>query len=232
MNNTNTRLYKIADASLKQLADDLKDSIVRDSADFESYGVNATKIQELESLISNFNETTTDEEFKGIITTKVEEKNSIAESLKQIIAGIRNRAKNKFGEQSGKYKSFGFEDLSRLNDDQLYRTSNRIARIGNRMLSELASEGLTTEILNNLVNVARSFDIAIDKVGEAEEIRDIETQSRIEKGNALYTEMVKLADTGKTLYATNNQAKYNDYVLIETTAQKEEEEEVPPSNTQ
>lgn len=229
MKDTNTRLYKIADASLKQLADDLKDSIVRDSADFESYGVNALKIQSLEALINSFNETTTDEELRGMVTTKVEQKNALAENLRQAISGVRNRAKNKYGEDSGKYKGFGFDDLSRLNDDELYRASKRVVRVATLALTDLATEGLTTEILDNITALGASFDKAIDAVGEAEEIRDLETQNRVEKGNALYTEMVKLASTGKTLYEANNPAKYNDYVLIETTAQKEPEAPANPT---
>lgn len=225
----NNRLYKIADSSLKQLADDLKDSIVRDNTAFETYGFTPAKLQAYEDLIDAFDNTSTDAELRGVITTKVEQKDATAIELRQAINGVRTRAKNKFGESSGKYKSFGFGELSIISDDELYRTSKRVVRVGTTLLTDLQSEGLTTEILTNITTIGKDLDKAIDAVSEAEENRDLKTQDRIEKGNTLYTEMVKLANSGKTLFAENNAAKYNDYVLIETTAQKEPEEPNNPT---
>jgi len=58
------------------------------------------------------------------------------------------------------------------------------------------------------------LDAAIDAVAASNETRDLATQTRIEKGNALWAEMTYLASIGQTLYADTNEAKYNDYVLI------------------
>lgn len=226
MNQEQKRLYKIADASLKQLADDLKDSMVRDTTDFETRGLTTVKLQNFQNLIDAFDQTSTDEELRGNITTKVEEKDALAKTIKQEISGIRSRVVNKFGLGSGKYNSFGFGELANLSDDDLYRTATRVVRVGTTLLADLATEGLTIAILNNLNLLATNLDKAIDAVGEAEEKRDLETQDRIEKGNALYTEMVKHAGTGKSLYEFTNEAKYNDYVLIEVNSQKQE-----PTNT-
>jgi hypothetical protein len=126
------------------------------------------------------------------------------------------------------YNSFGFGELANLSDDELYRTAKRVVRIATSLLSELSSEGLTIDILSNITQQAINLDIAIDAVGEAEEKRDLQTQDRITKGNALYIEMVKLAGIGKSLNEFSNEAKYNDYVLIETNSQKVEPTE--PTN--
>lgn len=228
----NPRLYKVADASLKQLVDDLRDSIVRDTADFTTRGFDAAKLTAFEALIEAFNNTTTDEELRGQVTTAVELKDALATNIKQELSAIRSRVKNKYGEGTGKYNSFGFGELSLLNDDELYRTAKRVIRISTTLLEDLKSEGLTQAILDNVVTITTNFDLAIDKVGEANENRDLETQDRVEKGNKVYTEMVKLAGTGKSLYEFNNQAKYNDYVLIQTIADKEEPETpVTPPNS-
>lgn len=230
MSSTNTpRLYKIADASLKQLADDLKDSIQRDATDFTTRGFDNAKLTNLQNLIDAFNNTSTDEELRAQVTIAVEAKDALALTLRQELSAIRSRAKNKYGEATGKYNSFGFGELSSLNDDELYRTAKRVVRVGTTLLADLSSEGLTQAILDNVATIANNFDTAIDKVGEANETRDLETQNRIQKGNALYTEMVKLANTGKSLYEFSNEAKYNDYVLIQTTADKEEPVTPEPS---
>jgi hypothetical protein len=228
MNFNQKRLYNIADASLKQVADDLKDSIIRDTTEFATRGFTPTKLEAFEALIIAFDETTTDEELRGNITTKVELKDALAKTLKQEISAIRSRVVNKFGQSSGVYNSFGFGELANLSDDELYRTAKRVVRIATSLLSELSSEGLTIDILSNITQQAINLDIAIDAVGEAEEKRDLQTQDRITKGNALYIEMVKLAGIGKSLNEFSNEAKYNDYVLIETNSQKVEPTE--PTN--
>lgn len=228
--NKNLRLYKIADASLKQLADDLKGSMERDFTDFETRGFTTAKMQAFEALITAFNETTTDEELRGEVTVAVENKDALAKQLRQQLSDIRNRAANAFGEGSGKYNSFGFGELSRLSDDTLCRTGKSVVRVATKLLAELTNEGLTTAILNNITNTLNNFDKAIDAVGEAEENRDLETQNRIEKGNALYTQMVKLGGTGKSLYEFTNEAKYNDYVLIETKANTKDPNEKEKEN--
>lgn len=216
------RLYKIADSALKQLADDLKDSIVRDSVDFATRGVDAAKITELSNLISDFDNTTTDEELRGFVTTAVEEKNQIRATLLKEIGAVRSRAENKFGAGSGKYNSFGFGELSGLTDDELYRTAKRVVRIGTTLLAELASEGLTQSILDSITTINNNFDLAIDKVASNIENRDLETQNRIEKGNKLYARLVKDAASGKNLFEGTNAAKYNDYVLIGSQLETEE----------
>lgn len=222
MNQEQKRLYTIADASLKQLADDLKDSIVRDKTDFETRGLTNAKLQDFQNLIDAFDQTSTDEELRGNITTQVEAKDALAKTIKQEVSAIRSRVINKYGQSSGKYNSFGFGELANLSDDDLYRTTKRVVRVATSLLTNLASEGLTTTILDNLTLLATNLDNAIDAVGQAEEKRDLETQDRVQKGNNLYTEMVKLAGTGKSLYEFSNEAKYNDYVLVEVTSQKEE----------
>lgn len=208
-----TRLYSMADADLKQKADGLKATITRDLADFAKRNITAPQIDAYQSLIDAFDTTTTDEELKGEVTVAADAKNAIAENTRIAIRAIRGMADTAYNSK-GKYQIFGFEDLARLTDADLYKLAKRVVRVGGKLFTDLAAQGLTQAQLTDLDNLAKSFDTAIDAVEEAIENRDLETQDRIIKGNTLWQEMVRLAAIGKSLYEDTNEAKFNDYVLI------------------
>lgn len=208
-----TRLYSMADGELKQKADGLKTTITRDLADFATRNITATQVTAYQTIIDVFDNTTTDEELLGGVTVATGTKNTIADNTRKAIRAIRGMAETAYGGK-GKYSIFGFEDLSKLTDADLYRLAKRVVRVGGKLFADLAAEGLTQAQLTALDALAKSFDTAIDAVGEAIETRDLETQDRIIKGNTLWQEMLRLAAIGKSLYEDTNEAKFNDYVLI------------------
>jgi len=210
---TATRQYSMADGVLKQLADALKLSIIRDLADFASRNITATQVTALQTLINNFDETTTDEELMGVVTDATIIKDKIAENIRIAVRPIRNMAETAYS-TTGKYNTFGFDGLSQITDGDLYRLARRVVRVGTKLLAELAPQGLTAAQLTNVNTLATSFDAAIDAIENAIEDRDLETQDRILKGNALWAEMSRLASIGRSLYEDTDEARYNDYVLV------------------
>jgi hypothetical protein len=208
-----TRNYKMSDGELKQEADNLGDSITRDLADFATRKVTASNVTNLKTLATDFDNHSTDDELLGEVMAATAAKDAIANSIRIAIRPIRNMAENVYG-RKGKYNSFGFDNMNDMSDTDLYRLCKRVVRVGTKYLTELAPEGLTAAQLATLTPMANSLDIALDVMEDKIEVRDIETQDRIVKGNKLWDEMVKLAGTGKSIYEDVNEAKYNDYVLM------------------
>lgn len=208
-----TRLYSMADADLKQKADILTKTIQRDIADFGTRNIKASTLQDFDKLIEAFDNTSTDEELLGFSITATEEKDAIAESLRRAIRPIRNMAELEY-KGKGKYNVFGFENLSEVSDNDLYRLGRRVARVANRLKPDLLAQGLTDTQITAISDLCTQLDLAIDHIGEQAENRDIETQDRVLKGNALYTEMMRLASIGKSLYEDKDEARFNDYVLV------------------
>ena len=208
-----TRIYPMADADLKQLADQLKTSIVRDATDFATRNIAAAQLTAYQTTINVFDATTTDEELLGLVTDAVEKRDAIVENSQKAIRTIRNMAEITYNSK-GKYATFGFDDLSKLTPNDLYRLATRVVRVGNQLLAELSAQGLTAAQLTALGTLATQLDNAIDFVAEKIEIRDLETQDRVIKGNLLWAEMSRLASIGKSLFEDTNEAKYNDYVLV------------------
>jgi hypothetical protein len=209
-----TRRYNFADADLKQEADKLKITVNRDLADFASRNINAGSLDAYQLMIDDFDNCSTDVELKGLVQDATLQKDSLVDQVQKAIRPIRNMAEIAYSGK-GKYVSFGFEDLSRLSDNDLVRMARRVARVGTKLLPELEPQGLTKDILANLSEMASNLDFAIDAQESAVENRDLETQDRIIKGNTLWAEMVRLASVGKSLYEDTNEAKFNDYVMAE-----------------
>ena len=210
-----TRNFHLADGDLKQSADALAATITRDIADFAPRNVTVTTVNNLKTLTTNFDNHSTDEELLGELTAATVDKNTFANNIRISIRPIRNMAENVYGNE-GKYKSFGFTDMDGMDDADLYRLAKRVVRMGTKYLAELAGEGLTAAQLAALGTLATSLDLGLDKIEDAIENRDIETQERIKKGNILWAEMMRLTGIGKSIFQDINEAKYNDYVLTES----------------
>lgn len=213
-----TRNYSMADSELKQRADALANTLTRDLADLAKRKITVDSITAFKALITDFDDTSTDEELLGEVKAATEVKNAFAENIKKAIRPIRNMAEIVY-EKKGKYSSFGFEDMADMKDPDLYRLAKRVVRIGTKFLGDLENEGLTIEDLTNLKALANTFDDAIDEVEDKITDRDLETQARVKKGNAVWDEATKLASIGRSIYEDNNEAKYNDYVLMPSSGE-------------
>lgn len=220
-----TRNYHMADADLKQKADGLATTLTRDLADLAARNINTASVTAFKAVIATFDNTTSDEELLGELKAATDAKDGIAENIKKAIRPIRNMAEIVYSSK-GKYTSFGFEDMANMSDGDLYRLAKRVVRVGTKFMADLAPQGLTAAQLTSLTALATSFDTAIDDVEDKIENRDIETQDRIKKGNALWDEMTKLGSVGRSTYEDINEAKYNDYVLVSSSA----EPATPPNN--
>ncbi len=223
-----TRNYPFSDGTLKQTADGLVATIARDLADLTVRKVTAASNTNLINLITAFDEHSTDEELLGLVEAATNNKLAKRTQAEKIIRSIRNMADIVY-DGKGKYKSFGFEELTEMSDDNFYRLAKRVVRIGTKFLADLAPQGLDATILNNLKLLAKEFDDAIDAIEDAVENRDIETQERIKKGNALWKEMGILASVGKSVYEDVNEAKFNDYVLTPSASGSGSTPETPNS---
>lgn len=97
-------------------------------------------------------------------------------------------------------------------------------------LAELAEEGLTSEILEDLRKLLVLYDTALANQEDAIANRDIAAENRTEKANEIYTLIVKYCDTGKRIWETKNVAKYNDYVIYDTPSGELESNITPGSD--
>ena len=90
-------------------------------------------------------------------------------------------------------------------------------------LGELATEGLSQDLIDQITTEGGALDNALDALAKGISDRDIATESRIETLNTLYNLLSKYAGIGQDIFYETNEAKYNDYVIYNTPSGMPEE---------
>ncbi|MGE0636449.1 MAG: hypothetical protein AB7G44_05685 [Bacteroidia bacterium] len=209
------RKYKMADAKLIQLADDLLGSAARDAAELANYGVDTAYTDAIEVLRDDFSNTPTDNELMGEMMDATDARNNKATQVRNAIGPIATRFRVKYGETSGKYRGLSIDLLSQQDTAELVRTGRAVVRMATQNLAEVG-QGLTMVEIDALTLLVGELDILVDEQRTAVKDRDIAVDDRIKKGNSLYEAIVKLAEYGKSAWLNVNESKYNDYVITET----------------
>lgn len=209
--NAPVRDYKFSDAHLVQLSDAKADAIQRDLSELSDYGLNAAKLQNFRALRDAFANQPDDLILEGEQMEATENKNNSRDELTKQLNRFLTAAINAWGKGSGKYRRMGLTAPTQLTDDELVRATRSVIRTATDLLNELSGEGITAGVISTLQQALQAFDALVDKQAEAIRSRDIATEDRIESGNALYQEMIKLCRTARTYWRDKNEAKYNDY---------------------
>ena len=222
------RAYNFSDGKLITTSNEKIAYIRRDEAEFVGYGITNVMVDELENQVNNFSDTTTDVEMVEDQSEVTAAKDVVADKLKESIRGVMNRVVLKYDVHSAKYRKFGTETLSRQSDAQLLVIAARVVRVGTEMLADLAANGLTSAMLDNVKNLRDKLEDELISLKLKVADRDIEQESRVEAGNAIYATLIKYTNTGQSIWATTNVAKYNDYVVYNTPSGDAPDTPTPP----
>lgn len=195
----------------------------RDVDEFVKYGIDGAKIDAIEQALDQWANIPTDDELTGAQITATQEKDAAADALVTDMSAILTRASNQYGTHSGHYRKFGVTALSDLANGELNTAAKRMKRVAETHLADLASQGLTQEIIDTMERKRVVFEHALAKQEDAIADRDIASETRVEKANALYQQFTMLCQTGKQLWVNTNEAKYNDYIIYDTPSGKKEE---------
>lgn len=210
------RDFKLADASLKQKADELIALIDRDIVEFTDRGYNAAKKAEFETARDTVENFPSDEQLESIKMDLTEKKDKARSALEKTMRSIFNMAQNKFGQFSAKYKEFGNAAISQQSDSELVRTATSTINTATKYLSGLSDEGLSAPKIATLTTEREALDVAIDAQAQGISDRDLATEDRIEALNELYRILTKYAGTGQDIFYETDEAKYNDYIIYDT----------------
>ena len=211
-----SRNYKLADAVLKQKADEFVGLMERDKPEFEDRGLDDAGRINFNNAIQAVNELISDETFEASKIGKTATKDAARRALEKSMRTIFNMAANKYGSRSAEYRAFGEADISNQSDSEIFRTSKVMALAAKEKLADLKSEGFSQIKLDDLTAQGITLDESIDALAKAISDRDEATESRIETLNSLYALLIKHAGTGQDIFYETNEAKYNDYVIYDT----------------
>jgi len=215
--NEESRDYTFSDGDLKQRADSLVLTITEDAVEFATRGITPATLTAFGALITELNNTKTDDYFVGKITEAVQARTAAREALKIKLRTLSVMVENSMTKTSGRYKSYGFGDLTSFSDGDFAKMAINARDAAIEDADVLESEGYSATFSLDLTNLMNDFDVKIDLTAKAERTRAEATRSRIIKGNILYKELTRLCNTGKDLFANTNLVKYNNYVIYGST---------------
>jgi hypothetical protein len=189
----------------------------RDASEFANFGITAADITKLENDLNIFSENVTDIEVLSDQVALTTMKDAKAEELRVAIRAVMTRVELQFGATSASYRKFGTENLSKQPDADLLITGKRVVRVGTQFLDALAARGLTPAMLTQMANLSTDFENAIIDMKIEIGDRDVRQEERVEMANTIYNTLVGYTNTGQSIWTTSNVAKYNDYVIYNTT---------------
>lgn len=207
------RDYTISDADLTMFVSNLVQTMTRDIAEFADYGVTAANVTTLQSLGNQFELFPPDTFYLADVGIATADKDLKRTELLQATRKITNRALAKWGVNSAQYNKFGVKGLSDMTDREILATARLVVMTATDFLSQLASEGLTQDIIDDYAIIVQQFESKMNDMNTAIADRDIKTRERIAMGNQLYALVSKYCTYGKTIWENVNEAKYNDYVI-------------------
>jgi hypothetical protein len=203
----------MSDPDFVQKCDIIAVFCLRDIIKFHLYGFTDDDLARFLANIAAFKELDTDKFWEGLKMDKTSEKDNSRGALSLAMAPVRDRLKMKFGEQSAIYRSLRLAEVSKASDAEFYFAAKRLHKMATLKKADIQAKGLTDAMLTVLFNAIKAFDDAIDELELAVSQRDDQTEIRINMGNSLYAEMVAMCEIGKSAWANESEAKYNDYVI-------------------
>jgi len=213
------RSYNMSDGTLIETADSIIVAAERDLAEMADYGYDQDGLNAIKAIRDEFAEYPGDGYYNGEMQIAAAEKNDKRELMDEAAEDAVHRAKRKWGKDSAYVRQFQFEGYGKLRDNDRTHAARLVHKIATMRLADLATEGYTQAKLDDLAQKIQDVDEAITNKRTKISERDLATHERILKGNALYAEISKLADTGKHIWEDTHEAKYNDYVIYTTHAQ-------------
>lgn len=210
------RNYALSDSELALFADALVTFMTRDSVQFAARGVNAAAITALGDKENEFEAFPSDEDYKGLMMIATQAKDASRTALEVAIRNVSDRAMLKWGASSGQYKRFDVKQLNNRKDKDLHFIGRNVGRVGTEYLADLADEGLTQAMLDDLEDKTEDFELKMTAVLDAIANRDKKTEERIALGNELYMLVSKYCEIGKVIWKGTSEANFNDYVIYPT----------------
>ena len=215
------RKYNFPDAELYRMAMDSIRLAKRDLEFFKAgYDYDGRRLKGFHDRCERFVEMPHDDELLGDQMVVTDKKYEAAEKLKHAIRSVMTRVRMAFSNRTGRYRKFGTAKIGDMTDAQLLFCGRRVIRVARAQWNFLADTGLNETHLERVAKACQAFELAMniqqDKIAD----RDISVESRIDLGNLIYEELIKVCDIGKDVWAEKDRAKYDAYCIYDSNMEQ------------
>ncbi len=210
------RKHNFPDADLYQLAVNAIKLAKRDLEQFKSYGYSEDRLRTFFNLTERFKELPDDEELLGDQMLMTEKKQEAAEQLKSAIRSLMMRVAMKYSNKTGRYRKFGTSKMGDMTDAQLIFCARRVVRVARQQADFLDDVGINDNTIRRISEASQRFENAVNIQHDRVANRDIAVETRVQKSNKLYEELIILCNIGKDIWAEHDSAKYEQYTIYES----------------
>lgn len=212
------RNYNLHDAELCMFASNLCNFLTRDLFDYAAIGLNADKIARFKGLADVFKVFPTDGSLIGDIMIMTEGKNALRRQVLVTIREMALRIEVKWGTSSVRYRHLDIHNPSQMTDDTLLVSARAVHTKMAEYLTDLEDYGLSQEKLDDFEKLNADFEKAKNAQADAVTMRYEKKFERINLGNEIFRLIRFYCNYGKLLYEKTNPAKYNDYLIYDTSS--------------
>lgn len=192
--------------------------LTRDSADLLPRGVTPARLTAFDGMIVAFKNTTEDGILQSLVSVAVDKRDVLQEAIMVKIRDVAGVASLALGAQSAEYRTFQYGDINKLSPAEFLIRADSICDRADAYTTQLQAKGITPAMITAIRADFPAFQTLIKDADTAKGNRDINTQNRRTVANTLYTEIVALAEIAKVYYQDRDEAKYNDYIIYNTSA--------------
>lgn len=223
MHHTPKRKYKDSDAEFTQVADGIIQNVERDATELLEWGITPEIVAAAKAKRHEFADKPSDNVLTGMMMIATMYRNDKHKELEYGVRRITDRIRHKYGEGHGLYSSLNISTLSKQTAEELVRTARSVVATCTTYLPMLLSEGISSEMLADVLAMSVVLDGLIDAKINAVNERDMAVFERIRLGNELYDIIVNFAGKGKSCWYGVHPIKHSHYVLYTPTGKAQQQ---------
>jgi len=210
------RKHNFPDADLYQICIQSLKNAKRDLQLFEDYGYEESRMRTFFNLTDQFKDLPDDEELLGDQMLMTEKKYEASEKLKAAIRSLMMRVAMKYSNKTGRYRKFGTSKMGDMTDAQLIFCGRRVVRVARQQADFLDDVGINDNTIRRISEAGQRFENAVNIQQDRVANRDIAVESRVQKSNKLYEELIILCNIGKDIWSEKDPVKYEQYTIYES----------------
>lgn len=195
----------------------------RDQEAFAARGVKAEHLTEIEDQLKAISKLPSDEELEQEVRGLEQKKNDLRASTTTLIQTALGKVNQVHHDESAEYRAFGARKLYDVGDPGFAMLCDQVSRVGQRELVDGEPEELEAY---EAVGLTPAEFIAIGSEGDefrrlmvdiriATAEREVGTQKRLRLANPVYRALAQVSETGKSIFVSTDEARYNDYVIYD-----------------
>jgi len=185
----------------------------RDIEELKTMGVTTETLDQFEQKLNTLDSLSTDTEMETLKMVQVEEKNQLAAEIKKSIKKIIIAANQVYKDQISYLNNYNSYDYPNITEKELSVVGYCVARVTKSRINDFTIYGITIEECDRLISMCDEHKEQIFFVNERVTSRDLATEDRWIKAKEAYSEMMRLCEIGKFIWADVSEAHYNDYIV-------------------